>query len=176
MRLTLAIALALGSLSAAGVASAANSPVNGNFNVTANVAASCRITASPDLAFPDYDPVDTHATTAQNGQSSISVRCTKGTVATVALGQGNNAATGSTCAAPLRQMASGAERLRYDLYQNGARTTVWGCQTTSPSNAQTFTSTSSVTPTVLQTYGRIPPGQDVASGAYTDTVSIAVTF
>lgn len=176
MRTQLATALALAAVAFAGTANAGPSPQSGSFTVTANVANSCVITATPTLAFGSYDPTDANNTAALDGQSSISVRCTRGTVATVALAQGGNPATGSTCAAPLRQMASGAERLRYDLYQNTARTTVWGCQTGAGANTQGFTSTSSLTPTTLQTYGRVPAGQDVPAGSYTDTVQVNVTF
>lgn len=176
MRLQLAIAIALSGIAIAGTASAADSPVNGQFTVTADVARSCVITATPTLAFGSYDPVDTHNTAALNGQSSISVRCTKGTVATVALAQGSNATAGSTCAAPQRQMASGAERLRYEIYQNTGRTIAWGCQTGAGANTQSFTATTSLTPTTLQTYGRIPAGQDVSAGSFSDTVLVAITF
>lgn len=176
MRAQFATALALAAAAFMGTANAGPSPQTGNFNVTANVAGSCVITATPTLAFGAYDPTEVNNTTALDGQSSISVRCTRGTVATVALGQGGNPATGSTCVAPLRQMASGAERLRYDIYQTAARTTVWGCQTGAGANTQGFTSTSSLTPTVLQTFGRIPAGQDVPTGSFSDTVQVTVTF
>ena len=96
MRLQLAAALAIAAF--AGAAHAGSSPQTGSFNVTANVANSCVITATPTLAFGAYDPTDVNNTTALDGQSSISVRCTRGTVATVALAQGNNPAAGSTCA------------------------------------------------------------------------------
>ncbi|WP_181952578.1 Csu type fimbrial protein [Vulcaniibacterium gelatinicum] len=167
------LVLAIAGLLASSTALAGPSPQTGSFNVTANVANSCRITATPDLAFGAYDPADANFSTALDAASSISVRCTKGTNAAVALGQGGNPASGSTCAAPLRQMAAGAERLRYDLYQDSGRTQVWGCDA---SNDRDFTSTSSVTATTLNTYGRIPAGQDVAAGNYTDTVTVTVTF
>jgi spore coat protein U-like protein len=167
------LAMALAGLLVAMSAVAGPSPQTGSFNVTANVANSCRITATPDLAFGAYDPADTHFTAALDGQSSISVRCTKGTAATVALGQGGSPAAGSTCAAPLRQMAAGTERLRYDLYRDTARTQAWGCDAAS---SQGFTAASSNTATTLQTYGRIPAGQDVAAGSYADTVTVTVTF
>lgn len=164
--------LMLAGAAVAGSAVAGPTPQTGSFNVTATVAASCRITASPDLAFGAYDPADVNNTANLDGQSSISVRCTRGTNANVALGEGANAAGGSTAAVPLRQMASGTERLRYDIFRNAGRTDVWGAG----ANAATFTSASSITPTTLQTYGRIPAGQDVAAGSYTDTVAINVTF
>ncbi len=173
MRTTLQIALAATGFALAAAAAAGPSPQTGNFNVTATVTNSCLVTSTTDIAFGAYDPADANATANLDAQGSVSVRCTRGTVANVALGQGLNAAAGSTCVTPLRQMAAGTERLRYDIYQNTTRTTTWGCDL---ANDQTFTSASSIVPTVLTTYGRVPAGQDVAAGSFTDTVVATVTF
>lgn len=164
-------------LFAAGVAIpalAGPSPQTGNFNVTATVAASCNVVSTTDIAFGAYDPADVNFATALDGTGSITVRCVRGVVADVALDQGLFAGAGSTCAAPLRQMSDGGvERLGYDIYQDAARTTAWGC---AAANDQTFTAASPSTPTTLTTYGRVPPGQDVAIGSYSDTVTVTATF
>lgn len=173
MRTTLQIALTAAGFALAAAATAGTSPQTGSFNVTATVAASCRVTSTSDIAFSAYDPADANATAHLDAQGSVSVRCTRGTVANVALEQGLNAGVGSTCVTPLRQMAAGAERLRYEIYQNAARTATWGCDVTSD---QTFTSTSSTVPTVLTTYGRVPANQDVSAGSYSDNVVVKVTF
>src|SRR5690606_26831360 len=112
----------------AGSAFAGPSPQSANFQVTATVASSCTVTAT-NIAFGAYDPADTNATVARDANGSVNVRCTRGTsTAVAALNQGLNAATGSTCANPLRQMAgAGTERLRYDIYQDAGRATAWGC-------------------------------------------------
>lgn len=169
------LALALIAASAAGSAFAAPSPVTANFQVTANVAASCTVSAT-NIAFGAYDPADANATNPLDANGSVSVRCTRGTSTALAtLSQGANSATGSTCANPLRQMTGGGTlRLRYDLYQEAGRTVVWGCDATNDLPIPTFTS--SLTPVVLTTYGRIPAGQDAAIGSYTDTVQVSVTF
>lgn len=149
------------------------SPQNSSFQVTANVVSSCRITSTTDINFGTYDPADVNNTVALDANGSIAVRCVKGTVANVAIEQGSNPAPGSTCAAPLRRMAGGADLLAYAIYQDAARTTIWGCD---PTNDQTFTAATVLTPTTLTTYGRIPPGQDVGIGAFSDTVNVTVTF
>lgn len=159
----------------AGSAFAGPSPQTANFQVTATVAASCTVTAT-DIAFGAYDPAEANATAPLDASGTVNVRCTRGTsTAVAALNQGLAPATGSTCANPLRQMSgAGAERLRYDIYQDGVRNTVWGCDA---SNSQAIPSfTSSLTPVQLITYGRIPAGQDAAIGNYTDTVQVSVTF
>lgn len=170
------VLIALVSLAVAGTATAGNSPQSGQFDVTASVQGSCRITASPDLAFGTYDPVETNATVPSDAQSSISVRCVKGMTAAVALDEGDHADAGSTCGAPARRMQDGgtSELLRYDIYQDSARTSVWGCDT---GTDQSFTATASTADTVLDTYGRIPAGQDVGLGTnFLDTVVVTVTF
>lgn len=167
--------LALSCLVATGSAFAGASPQNANFQVTANVAASCTVSAT-NIAFGAYDPADANATAPRDANGSVTVRCTRGTsTAVAALNQGANPATGSTCASPLRQMNGGSTlRLRYDLYQDAGRATVWGCDATNDQPIPTFTS--SVTPVTLTTFGRIPAGQDAAIGSYTDTVQVSVTF
>lgn len=167
--------LACAALSAALTAPvfAAASPETGSLNVTATVSASCDITSTTNIAFGTYDPADANITTPLDGTGSVTIRCVRGTVVDVALGQGGSPATGSTCTSPLRQMANGSERLGYEIYQNAARTTPWGCDT---NNDQGFTAGSPSAPTTLTTYGRIPAGQDVTAGNYSDAVVITATF
>ncbi|HVI59783.1 MAG TPA: spore coat U domain-containing protein [Luteimonas sp.] len=167
--------LALCCATATGSAFAAASPQTANFQVTANVASSCTVSAT-DIAFNAYDPADANATAPKDATGTVSVRCTRGTsTAVAALNQGANAATGSTCATPLRQMnGGGTERLRYDIYKEAGRTNPWGCAAANSQAIPTFAS--SVTPVTLTTYGRIPAGQDAAIGSYTDTVQVSVTF
>lgn len=169
MRIALLAFAVTGSMFAAS-ANAANA--NGNLNVSASVASSCVVSSPGTLAFGAYDPVNTNNATALTGQGTINVRCTRGTSTTIALEEGNNPNTGSNCVTPLRRMASGAERLSYFLYSD-ASNTVWGCDT---ANDVAHTSTNSATAAVLDVFGSIPAGQDVAPGSYTDTVRILLTF
>ena len=144
-----------------------------DFNVTASVAANCTISAA-DLSFGAYDPVVTNATTPLDVNGSVTVACTKGSSATIGLGQGSAAATGSTAVAPLRQMSAGTERLRYDLYRTSVGTGVWGDIGTA--NVLAYTATSKAA-TTLTIYGRVPAGQDVGvSASYTDTVRATINF
>ena len=70
-----------------------------------------------------------------------------------------------------RQMSSGASRLRYQLYRNSSRTAVWGTGTDAqgltlliPQNGR------------VDVFGRVLRGQGVAAGAYSDVVTITMTF
>ena len=172
MRLTV-LAVAIAALSAAGSASAATLTPSDTFQVTASVANSCVVTAANDIAFGAYDPAGANNTAALDGAGSVEVRCTRGSNAAITLDQGLHAASGSVCATPLRQMSDGAtDRLRYDLYSDSSRATAWGCDATNDVE-KSFTS---LAPVTFTTYGRIPAGQDVLAGSYTDTVTVAVTF
>lgn len=141
-----------------------------NLSVTATVSANCTISTSA-VAFGTYDPVSTHASADLDGTGTVTVTCTSGSGATITLDQGSNPATGSTDAAPLRQMASGANRLAYSLYSDASRTTVWG-----NTAATDVDHTGTGTATALTVYGRIPGGQNKPAGSYTDTVVATVTY
>ena len=138
-----------------------------NLSVTASVAANCTISTSP-VAFGAYDPVSANAVTALNGTGTVTVACTKGAVATVDLGQGAN------YLAPNRQMNAGANLMIYQLYQDAARTQVWG-STVPTGTTQTYNSASKA-PTNLTVYGQVPAGQNVGIGIYSDTVLATINY
>ena len=67
-----------------------------------------------------------------------------------------------------RTMVSGAERLSYQLYSNAARTNTWK----SPHNHPINSTEPRTIPHTL--YGRIFASQDVAPGAYSDSVAVTI--
>jgi spore coat protein U-like protein len=74
-----------------------------------------------------------------------------------------------------RTMTKGAEVLGYNLYRNSARTNIWGDGT---SGTAFYTradppNNSNVNVTV---YGRVPAGQDVSAGTFSDTVTAVINF
>lgn len=165
-QLSLAIALVAG----ATVAHAATSTAN--LAVSATVTANCSISATSALNFGAYDPVVANAASDLDGTGTISVTCTSGAPATITLGQGANADTGSTAAAPLRRMTDGSTNfISYSLYSDSSRTVIWGddatvdVATTGTGAAEAHT-----------VYGRIASAQNVPAGSYSDTVVATVTF
>lgn len=74
-----------------------------------------------------------------------------------------------------RTMTKGVDELDYNLYRDAARTQVWG-----DGSGGTQVAFDLVVPkntdVTLTIYGRIPAGQDVRAGTYTDTVSVVVNF
>lgn len=142
------------------------------FQVTATVVKSCALTTTP-IAFGNYDPT---SATAVAAQGSVSARCTKGSVVSVALDQGANPGAGSTATVPARQMKSSplGDPLPYHIYTANAGTTEWGNAVAQEPATQT--STSVTTALVFPTFGSLPAGQDVPSGNYQDTVTATLTF
>jgi len=73
-----------------------------------------------------------------------------------------------------RQMVSGANYLNYYLCQDANCSTLWGDQSyptdygpVAPITKQNVT---------LTIYGKIPAGQDVPTGTYTDTILVEIDF
>ena len=148
-------------------ASAAGKTVTANFQVGAAVNIKCTIVCN-GVHFPTgaYVPGSPVAVDAVGG---VTATCTKGAGVDVRLSQGLYPAPGSTNKNPLRRMASGANRLAYNLYEDAAFTQVWD-------NVPKASKTGKVFPVTLPVYGRIPAGQMIGSGAYADTVIATIWF
>lgn len=143
--------------------------------LNAYVEASCEVVSTDSIAFGTYDPVGVNAQLPLRASGSISVRCTNGTSnVQIALGQGGNAQSGSTCERPLRRMGNASgNMLQYVIFQDITETQIWGCSDTNKRLLPPFTS---LTPVSVYTYGVVPSSQDVSEGQYRDNVEVSVTF
>jgi spore coat protein U-like protein len=133
-----------------------------SFLVTANVQASCTISAT-NLVFGDYTqaPLD--------GQSQISLTCTNGAPWSVGLDQGTfPGATVTT----RRMTGPGNFSLLYSLYRDAARALNWG--NTVGTDTVSGVGTGSVQ--TLNVFGRVPAAQPAGPGGYRDTIVGMVTF
>lgn len=143
---------------------------NTNLSVTATVQGFCTI-SDGTLAFGNVSSTGSQGSptlTNVDGSATITAMCNKGTVGTISADMGLNP-DGST----IRRMASGAERLAYELYTDSARTTTLRPATT------TFTITGAGTSETKTIYGRIPGGSNInnaANGSYADTVVLTVAY
>ena len=88
---------------------------------------------------------------------------------TVALTQGGSATFNP------RKMQKGAEALNYNLFRDASRTTIWGDGTTGTSTYQ-IANPPNNSDVNLTVYGRVPAGQDVSAGAFSDTITAVVNF
>ena len=138
--------------------------------VTATVVANCSISTTSAVAFGDYDPFGTQAASPIDQTGVLAVTCTNGANATVTLSEGDNAPGTSSAADPDRRMTDdGTNFLNYSLFSNAGRTVEWDDAT---GVAYTGTGTAGS----LTVYARLPAGQNVPVGSYTDLVVATITF
>ena len=116
--------------------------------------------SSAGVAFGSYD---TLISTPLDGVGTISVNCLLPTPFTVALSAGSGTFA-------QRQMTAGATQLGYNLYTDATRTIVWG------DGISGSTVSASGTSVDLSIYGRVPAGQNVAAGVYSDSIVITVSY
>jgi spore coat protein U-like protein len=129
-------------------------------------AQSCTISAT-SVNFGNYNVFDG---SPLDSTGTISYRCNaQASNITVALTRG-----GSSTFSP-RRMFKGVEVLTYNLFRNAARTNVWGDGTsgTAVYSRANPPNNSNVNLTV---YGRVPAGQDVSAGTFSDTVTAVINF
>ena len=138
----------------------------GTVAISASVTNVCSITNSPSISFGSYSPLS-GSNLDVNG--TISLACTKGDVATIALDVGANSAHAS---GTTRAMASGTNYLSYEIYSNLGLSTVWGTGT----SAVTEPAAPSNVAVNYTAYGAVPNSQNVPAGSYSDTVNITVSF
>lgn len=161
VRRRMGIAAALLAALLGGARSASGATDTGTLNVTATVTSNCSLSGGT-MAFGTYI---SGQTTNLDVQGSINyVNCPVGTL-TFELDNGANAS------GTQRRMKSGSNFLNYQLYKTSGRNTVWG--TGADANQIQLLQGGNGSVVV---YGRIPAGQTVAPGSYSDTVTITLTF
>jgi spore coat protein U-like protein len=142
-----------------------------SLSVSASVTDNCIIGSSPAVNFSAYDPIVANQSSALDQTGTVTLTCTQGAVATIALGPGENSANAVGTTRAMKKSGA-ANYLSYELYGDSARTTVWGTGV----NAQTEPAAPSDAAVNYTVYGRVPAAQDVPAGSYSDTVAITVNF
>jgi spore coat protein U-like protein len=134
------------------------------FTVQVTIVATCVINSTSTLNFGSQGVFTANV----DQQSTISVQCTNTTPYNIGL----DAGVGSGATVAVRKMTAGAATVNYSLYSDSGRNTVWG--TTIGSN--TVAATGNGAAQSYTVYGRIPAQTTPAPGAYTDTVTVTVTY
>lgn len=141
--------------------------IGGRMEVTATVVPNCRLVVPP-LSFGTYDPLDGHSVQPADASTVISVTCTRNTGAAVSFDFGMNSTSG-----PDRGMSgAGSDVLRYQIYRDAARSLVWS----RGADALQVVSRGVSSSELLTVFGRIPPNQEAAPGAYSDLLTATVDF
>jgi spore coat protein U-like protein len=126
------------------------------FAVTATVQATCTVSATA-MAFGTYTAAVAPST------STVTVTCTNTTPYTVGLSAG--LATGATVTN--RSMTGGSVLLGYGLYSDSAHSVNFVTTTS-------LTGNGAAQPITI--YGQIPAAEYVTPGAYTDTITVTVSY
>lgn len=133
------------------------------FSVSANVPTNCRAYVTTDL---DFGTVPGLIDANRDRTSTIAMTCTGRTAWNVGLDNGQNAA-GS-----LRRMRQGGSHVAYELYREPAMTSRWG--TTIGTDTKSGIGTGATQ--TLTVHGRVPAGQTVPAGDYSDTITVTITY
>ena len=135
-----------------------------SFGVTITIQSDCRITTTTTLDFGTQGVL----AAAVDATSTLGVICTPSTAYDIGLDAGG----GSGATTTTRKMTSGGATIDYQMFQDAGRTTNWGdtigtdtVSGTGTGSAQSFT-----------VYGRVPAQTTPATGTYTDTVTVTLTF
>jgi spore coat protein U-like protein len=75
-----------------------------------------------------------------------------------------------------RTLKNGSNALNYNLYMDAALSSIWGDGTGGTSHYTATLSPLSTYVVTLTVYGRVPALQDVATGAYAETIVVTVNF
>lgn len=134
------------------------------FTVQLTITASCSITSASTLDFGSQGLLNS----VIDATSTIQVQCTTSTPYNIGL----DAGAGSGATVTTRKMTNGGSTVNYSLYSDTGRTTVWG----NTIGSNTVTGTGSGSAQSFTVYGRVPVQATPASGAYTDTVTVTVTY
>lgn len=144
----------------------------GFWSGAALAAASCGFQNVIGVAFGLYDPL---SGAANNSSGRFEVACSR----PISLGPYDpfpysvNVSSGLHGTVTARKMSNGVDNLSYGLYQDSSRQT----NLTSVSGSFHFPFFGELEGSRLfDVYGRIPAGQLVSSGTYTDTITLTLTF
>lgn len=174
MRLSSTAVLAAALLVASGQAAAADTT---QFNVRITILKACTITAA-SATDVDFGSVAGDATTDVDAQGSVTARCTPLTPYNIALDAGLHAATANDVNTRRMQHTDGTVTtnnfVAYQLYQNAARSTVWG----NTVGTDTLSATGDGANQVHPVYGRVadPSANNAAAGAYLDTITATIVY
>ena len=135
-------------------------------DASAQASASCTISTT-SVVFGNYNVFNG---SALDSTGTVTYRCNPQTQSIIISLSKGQSATYSP-----RKMNQGAENLTYDLFTNAGRTTIWGDGTGGTSVYSDPNPPKNIDVNIT-VYGRVPAGQDVSAGSYSDTVSATINF
>jgi spore coat protein U-like protein len=161
--LKLALAAALAAFALHTDDALAFTSTTGTLTVTAAIGTSCTVT---NVGINFGTIVTTSAVTTSG---ILNVNCSNGLAFSLDLDPGLNPAAANAN----RQLASGANRINYNIYTNNTFTTVWG-SAMAGGTSQSFTGTGANQS--ITAFLKIPVQAAPPTGTYADTVAITAVF
>lgn len=156
---------ALAVLSLLGITSVVHAATTtSTFTVQITIAGSCAITSTSTLDFGTQNVLTANVDTT----STVQVQCTNTTPYNI----GFDAGTASGATVSTRKMTNGAATVSYALYSNAGRTVNWG----NTVGTDTVSATGNGAAQSQTVYGRVPVQSTPAPAAYTDTITMTVTY
>lgn len=137
--------------------------VTDNMPVTIVIENACEISTAPTTL--DFGTTGVLSANIDS-TSTLSVTCT--TDAPYNIGLGGGGSNDITA----RVMTNAGNTVGYQLYQEAARTTVWG----ETVNTDTVADVGNGTAQPITVYGRVPPQATPPAGTYNDTVTVTATY
>ncbi|MGE5469558.1 MAG: spore coat U domain-containing protein [Bacteroidota bacterium] len=141
------------------------------FAVAEAGAVSCSASAT-STSFGNYNSL---APVALDGVGNVRVTC--GNLVNIFVSYSISLSAGSAGSFAGRRLVNGAQQLNYNLFTDAARSSVWGDGT-----AGTSTVSDGYLLLLLSdqrnypVYGRIPAGQNIPPGIYSDTIQVTVNY
>jgi spore coat protein U-like protein len=163
MRKQLSLILAGGLTLLSGAAHAGTT--TSSFGVQLTINANCIINSTQTMDFLSAGVITANI----DKFADMFIQCTNTTPFKIGL----NAGLGVGATVAVRKMTGpGGATINYSLYQDAAYTTIWG--NTPPTDTVNPTGTGASVQ--FRVYGRVPPQTTPAPGAYTDTITVTVTY
>ncbi len=135
-----------------------------SFTVQMTITASCTIVSASTLNFGSQGVLAANV----DQSSTLQVQCTNTTPYNIGL----NAGTGAGATVAIRKMTNGGNTINYSLYTDSGRTIVWG----NTVGTDTVAATGNGAAQSYTIYGRVPAQTTPAPAAYSDTITVTVTY
>jgi spore coat protein U-like protein len=132
----------------------------------------CTVSTTP-VTFGNYDIFSTHPL---DTAGTVTVNCTSDVVkANLTLGQ--SATSGSFNPRQMKR-SGGTDLLNYNIFTDVARTTIFGNGTGGTAEIGLKRPTGKPQPwnQIINIYGRIPTGQDISVGTYSDILTLTLDW
>jgi spore coat protein U-like protein len=130
--------------------------------------AACTVSAT-GVNFGNYDAF---VATPRDSTGSVTVVCTQRREQNVVVTIGASATSGGFFPRMMKH-SSRPDRLNYNVYTNSSRSSIWGDGTAGTTTVR-LRRVRRNRPIRTTIYGRIPPGQNVSSGTYSDRLTVTV--